>query len=92
VLGACHRSRRKKFWGNNRLHFCFWFQFLWVLQSLIVGKVTLTSKRLRILPIVGIIVVLQGDLETFDAILLSIFSLTLHGDSNIRYVFIDSIE
>ena len=57
-----------------------------------MGKVTLTSKRLRILPIVGIIVVLQGDLETFDAILLSIFSLTLHGDSNIRYVFIDSIE
>ena len=70
----------------------FGFSFCGVLQSLIVGKVTLTSKRLRILPIVDIIVVLQGDLETFDAILLSIFSLTLHGDSNIRYVFIDSIE
>jgi len=47
---------------------------------------------LRILPIVDIIVVLQGDLETFDAILLSIFSLTLQGDSTIRYVLIDSIE
>ena len=50
------------------------------------------SRNIQCELTLSILSCLQGDLETFDAIILSIFSLTLQGDSNIRYVFIDSIE
>jgi len=57
-----------------------------------VGKVTFDVEKVANFDDCRYYRVLQGDLETFDAILLSIFSLTLQGELNIRYVFIDSIE